>query len=153
MKSVYEKLEEMGLSIPQAPAKGGVYTPCKKFGEGLYYVSGCGPVIGNEKISGKLGGEVSLEAGKQYAKQCMLNVLAVLERELGSLDKIKDCVKLTVFVASEADFYDQPQVANGASELLAALYGEPAGLPTRSAVGMNVLPGNIPVEVEGIFRA
>ncbi|MDE7331058.1 MAG: RidA family protein [Lachnospiraceae bacterium] len=150
--SVYEKLKELGLAIPEAPAKGGMYAPCKKFGDRLIYVSGCGPVIGSEKITGKLGAEISMEEGKKYARQSMLNVLAVLERELGNLDRIKDCIKLTVFVASTEDFYDQPQVANGASGLLSALYGDDAGTPTRSAVGVNVLPGNIPVEIEGIFQ-
>ncbi len=115
-------------------------------------MSGCGPSIaGNdEKIAGRLGKEISLEEGRKYARQCMLNILAVLEREVGDLNKIKDCVKLTVFVASEEDFYDQPQVANGASELLVSLFGNNSA-PTRSAIGLNVLPGNIPVEVEGIF--
>lgn len=150
--SVYERLKELGLTIPEAPAKGGVYAPCKKFGDGLIYVSGCGPAIGGEKITGKLGAEISLEEGKKYARQSMLNVLAVLERELGNLDRIKDCIKLTVFVASAEDFYDQPQVANGASGLLTTLYGDDAGAPTRSAVGIHVLPGNIPVEIEGIFQ-
>ncbi|MDE6202610.1 MAG: RidA family protein [Lachnospiraceae bacterium] len=150
--SVYEKLKELGLAIPEVPAKGGMYAPCKKFGDRLIYVSGCGPAIGGEKITGKLGAEISMEEGKKYARQSMLNVLAVLERELGNLDRIKDCIKLTVFVASTEDFYDQPQVANGASGLLSALYGDDAGTPTRSAVGVNVLPGNIPVEIEGIFQ-
>ena len=150
--NIYERLDKLGLAVPKAPVKGGVYSPCKAFGDGLIYVSGCGPSIaGNdEKIAGRLGNEISLEEGRKYARQCMLNILAVLEREVGDLNKIKDCVKLTVFVASEEDFYDQPQVANGASELLVSLFGNNSA-PTRSAIGLNVLPGNIPVEVEGIF--
>lgn len=151
-RDVYEILNEKGITLPDAPKKGGAYTPCKRFGDGLLYVSGCGPAIGGEKIEGKLGAEISLGEGQQYAMQAMLNVLAVLEEKIGDLNKIQDCIKLTVFVACSDDFYEQPQVANGASNLLAALYGAEAGLATRSAVGMNVLPGNIPVEVEGIFR-
>lgn len=148
---IYEKLKELGLELPAAPAKGGVYTPCKEFGDHLLYVSGCGPVIGGQKINGKLGKEYNLEEGQKYAEQCMLNVLAVLQSKIGNLNKIKDVVKILVFVASEDDFYLQPQVANGASNLLVELFGNEIGAPTRSAIGVNVLPGNIPVEIEGIF--
>ena len=79
----------------------------------------------------------------------MLNVLAVLKREIGDLGRVKNLVKITTFVASTPDFYDQPQVANGGSELLAKLFDE---VPSRSAVGMAVLPGNIPVETEALFE-
>ena len=149
--SVYEKLSEMGLSLPTPPAKGGVYTPAKKFGENLVYISGCGPII-QEAVSGKLGKEYSVEEGKTFARDAMLNVLAVLEREIGSLDKVKNVVKILVLVAGTDEFYEQPQVANGASGLLVELFGESCGAPTRSAIGVNALPGNIPVEVEGIFE-
>ena len=77
--------------------------------------------------------------------------LAVVHDKIGDLNKIKDVVKILVFVASEDDFYSQPQVANGASNLLVKLFGSEKGAPTRSAIGVNVLPGNIPVEIEGIF--
>ena len=80
----------------------------------------------------------------------MLNVLAVLKRDLGSLDRIRSFEKITVFVASTDEFYEQPQVANGATALLQEVFGDEIGLPTRSAVGMNVLPGNIPVEIEAL---
>ena len=148
---VYEKLKELGLTLPKAPAKGGVYAPAKRFGGNLYYVSGCGPVIG-EPITGKLGAEFTVEQGQTFAQNAMLNVLSVLERAIGDLNKVTNCVKITVFVAGAADFYQQPQVANGGSGLLVSLYGEEKGAPTRSAVGMNALPGNIPVEIEGIFE-
>lgn len=148
---IYKKLKELGLTLPPAPAKGGVYTPCKEFDGNLLYVSGCGPVIGDQQISGKLGKEYTLEQGQKYAEQCMLNVLAVVQDKIGDLNKIKDVVKILVFVASEDDFFSQPQVANGASNLLVKLFGSEKGAPTRSAIGVNVLPGNIPVEIEGIF--
>ena len=149
---VYEKLKELGLTLPEAPAKGGVYTPCKQTEDGYAYISGCGPVIGGVQVTGKLGQDVSVEDGQKYAQNCMLNVLAVLERKIGDLNRVADVVKILVFVASADDFYAQPQVANGASNLLVSLFGEDVGAPTRSAVGMNVLPGNIPVEIEAIFK-
>ena len=148
---VYEKLRELGLTLPKAPQKGGVYSPAKRFGKGLYYVSGCGPVI-DAPVTGKLGREFTVEEGQKYACQAMLNVLAVMEKAVGDLNRIKNCVKITVFVAGADDFYSQPQVANGGSGLLVALFGEENGAPSRSAVGMNALPGNIPVEIEGIFE-
>lgn len=150
--NVYDKLKELGLELPKAPSKGGVYSPCKRFGAGLAYISGCGPVINGEQVTGKLGCEFSIEEGQKYAQQSMLNVLSVLETEIGDLNKVKDVVKILVFVASTDDFYFQPQVANGASNLLVELFGEGAGTPTRSAIGLNVLPGNIPVEIEAIFQ-
>ena len=82
----------------------------------------------------------------------MLNVLAVLQDRIGDLNKVNQVVKILVYVASDDDFYEQPYVANGGSQLLVDLFGEEVGAPTRSAVGMNVLPGNIPVETEAIFE-
>lgn len=147
--SIEAKLAEMGLKLPTPPPKGGVYSPAKVFGGGkLVYISGCGPVI-DTPVTGKLGAEVSIEEGQVYARDCMLNVLAVLKREIGDLDRVKSLVKITTFVASTPDFYDQPKVANGGSELLNALFGD---VPTRSAVGMVALPGNIPVETEALFE-
>lgn len=149
---VYQKLAELGLKLPTPPAKGGVYAPARQFGTGLVYVSGCGPSIGGVTCQGKLGSEFTLEQGQTYARNCMLNVLAVLEANIGSLNKVKAAVKITTFVASANDFYDQPKVANGGSALLVALFGEEAGAPSRSAIGVNVLPGNIPVETEALFE-
>lgn len=148
---VYQKLKELGLTLPEPPPKGGLYAPCKRFGENLYYVSGCGPSVGGSVVGGKLGESVNEEEGRYYARNCMLNVLSVLEREIKDLNKVKCTVKLLVFVASANDFTSQPQVANGASQLLLDLFGED-GLPARSAIGVNVLPGNIPVEIEALFE-
>ena len=147
---VYGKLKELGLTLPEAPAKGGVYTPCKLTEDGYAYISGCGPVIGGVQAAGKLGQEYSVEEGQKFAQNCMLNVLAVLERDLGSLDRICSFDKITVFVASADDFYEQPQVANGATKLLQDVFGNEIGLPTRSAVGMNVMTGKIAVEIEAL---
>lgn len=152
MSKVEEKLKEMGLALPQPPAKGGLYSPAKRFGEKLVYISGCGPVIDGTPVVGKLGAEVTEEKGYEYARNSMLNVLAVLKREIGDLDLVKSAVKVTCFVASAPDFYNQPQVANGGTRLLMDLFGEEAGAPSRSAIGQCVLPGNIPVEIEAIFE-
>ncbi len=146
--NVYEKLKELDLKLPKAPEKGGVYSPAKRFGGNLIYISGCGPVI-DLPVTGKLGIDMTIEEGQKHACNSVLNVLAVLEREVGDLNKVKGCVKLLVFVAGSDTFYSQPQVANGASALLAKLFGD---VPTRSAIGVNALPGNIPVEIEGIFE-
>lgn len=151
MKDVYGKLKELGLEIPKAPPKGGVYAPARQFAGNLIYISGCGPVI-HEPVAGKVGREFTKEEAQVFSRDAVLNVLAVLQDKIGDLNKVKQVVKILVFVASDDEFYDQPFVANGASKLLVDLFGETDGAPTRSAVGMNVLPGNIPVEVEGIFE-
>lgn len=148
---VYEKLKEMNLELPPAPPRGGMYTSCKAFGQGLYYVSGCGPVIG-EPVTGCLGRELDVAQGQQYARNCMLNVLAVLQSVIGDLNKVRSVVKITTFVESADDFHDQPAVANGGTQLLKDLFGEKTGLPSRSAIGVNSLPGNIPVETEALFE-
>ena len=149
---VYQTLEKLGYTLPKAPAKGGVYSPCKRFGKTLIYVSGCGPIINGKSISGKLGDTVTVEQGKECSRDCMLNVLAVLEAEIGDLNKVKNVVKILTFVAGTSDFSDQPMVANGGSELLVPLFGEEIGAPSRSAIGVNALPGNIPVETEALFE-
>ena len=81
--NIYEKLKELNLEIPAAPPKGGVYSPCQEFGSNLVYVSGCGPVTGEEKVTGKLGNEFTTEEGKVLSRNAMLNVLAVLQDKIG----------------------------------------------------------------------
>lgn len=111
-------------------------------------VSGCGPDLpGKPFPKGKLG-ELTVEDGPTAAANCMLNALSILRRDLGTLDKVRSVVKMLAFVASQDNFYQQPAVANGASRLLIDVFGEQIGCPSRSAIGVNVLPGNIPVEVE-----
>ena len=144
---VYQKLKELGLKLPEAPAKGGVYTPCKLTEDGYAYISGCGPCMAGETISGKLGKEFDVAQGQKLAESCMLNVLAVLEKKIGDLNRVTDMVKLLVFVASENDFYSQPQVANGLSDLLVEVFGE-QGKHARCAFGVASLPMNLPVEAE-----
>ena len=151
MRDVYAKLNELGLEIPKAPAKGGVYSSSKTFGSNLVYISGCGPVIG-DPVAGKVGQEFTKEEAREFAKNAMLNVLSVLQAQIGDLNRVKQAVKILVFISSDDSFYEQPYVANGGSQLLVDLFGEEAGAPTRSAIGVNVLPGNIPVEIEAIFE-
>ena len=148
---VYEKMKELGITLPKAPTKGGVYAPVKQFGSGLVYVSGCGPSIA-EPIKGKLGKDFTIAQGQEFARNCMLNVLAVLEANIGDLRKIKNCVKILTLVAGTEDFYEQPAVANGGSQLLIDIFGPEIGTPSRSAIGVNALPFNMPVETEGLFE-
>ena len=120
---IYEKMKELGVELPAAPAKGGLYSSCKKFGGNLFYVSGCGPVI-DGPVTGRLGKEVTVEQGQVYARACMLNVLAALEKAVGDLRRVKSAVKITTFVQSADDFHEQPAVANGGTQLLLELWGE-----------------------------
>lgn len=149
MLNLENALAKYGLVLPNPPPKGGVYEPVKEFGDGLYYLSGCGPVFnGEQRFTGKLGAEFTVEQGQEAARYCMLNLLANLKFRIGDLNKVKRIVKMLCFVAGTADFYDQPLVANGGSQLLVDIFGEDRGCCARSAVGMNALPGNIPVEIE-----
>jgi enamine deaminase RidA (YjgF/YER057c/UK114 family) len=150
--AIEKKLDAMGLSLPDAPAKGGMYRPMIEFGEKLVYISGCGCSLDQTPIAGKLGREFTTAEGRELARDSMRNVLAVLKAGIGDLTRVKRAVKLLVFVAGADDFYEQPQVANGASQLLVDAFGEEIGLPARSAVGTNALPGNLPVEIEAIFE-
>lgn len=115
----------------------------------LLYCSGCGPDLGNgNTVVGKVGKDLTLEQGQLAARNCMLNLLANLQDKIGDLNKIKRFVKVLAFVNSADNFYMQPQVVNGGSELIRDLYGEENGLPARSAIASNALPGNIAVEIE-----
>jgi enamine deaminase RidA (YjgF/YER057c/UK114 family) len=149
MLNLEKALAQYGLSMPNPPARGGVYEPVKEFGANLYYLSGCGPVFnGEQRFTGKLGVEFTVEQGQEAARYCILNLLANLKAGIGELDRVKRIVKMLCFVAGADTFYDQPQVANGGSQLLVDIFGGERGRCARSAVGMNALPGNIPVEIE-----
>lgn len=149
MRDVYEVLKEKNITLPQPPPKGGVYTPVQEFGDKLLYCSGCGPDLGGgNNVVGKLGKDLTLEDGQRAAYQCMLNLLANLDAKTGDLNRIKRFVKVLAFVNSTDDFGMQPQVVNGGSNLLAELFGEEAGVPARSAIGTNALPGGIACEIE-----
>lgn len=150
---IEEKLQDMRIELPQAPARAGLYRQTQEFGERLVYVSGCGPDLnGVCALKGRLGREVDIPTGQEAARRCMLNALAILKRDLGDLDRIGRFVKMLAFVSSDDGFYEQPLVANGATAFLIELFGQEIGCPTRSAIGVNVLPGNIPIEIELIVE-
>ena len=149
---IYKKLRELNIVLPQPPPLGGIYKPVKQVGN-LLYVSGQGPTEnGIPLLRGKIGQECTIEDGQHAARLCVLNALSNLQQYLGDLNEIKSVVKLLVFVASAKDFGQQPQVANGASQLLVELFGQEQGIGVRSAIGTNELPDNIPVEIEFIFE-
>lgn len=146
---ISERLKELQMTLPEVPKAGGVYEPVRMFGANLAYLSGMGcNCEGGKVFQGKVGCDIGAEEAEEAARQCVLNSLAVMEKNLGSLDRIKKIVKVLGFVASSDDFYGQPQVMNAASSLLCQIFGDEAGKGARSAIGVNVLPGNIPVEVE-----
>lgn len=150
--SFNDVLKEKGFELPPVPEEGGSYVSMKEFGENLLYVSGsCADVL-DDQPRGKLGKEVSVEDGKKYARTTMLNILALIQDRYQTLDVIRSFVKLLVFVASEDGFYDQPAVANGATDFLIEVFGEETGKPARSAVGVYSLPDNLPVEIECIIE-
>ena len=149
--NIYDRLKELELTLPQPPARGGVYVPVKQVGK-LLFVSGQGPMVdGKPAFVGKVGAERTIEEGQEAARVCVLNTLAWLHEHLGDLNRIRDVVKLLGFVASAPGFNRQPEVINGASQLLVDILGD-SGWHARSAIGSNELPGNITVEVESIFE-
>lgn len=146
-----QRLAEMGLAVPQVVAPLAAYAPAARTGT-LVFTAGQLPARDGAMLAtGKLGAEVSEELGYECARQCALNALAAIKAEIGELSAIRRVVKAVVFVASTPDFTAQPQVANGASELLGQVFGD-AGTHARSAVGVSALPLDVPVEVELIVE-
>lgn len=146
------QVQSLGLDLPPAPPKGGVYQPVVIVGN-VAYVSGHGPYRPNGTyITGRVGADLGLDEGKEAARQVGLAMLATLRKEFGSLDRVKRVVKLLGMVNSTPDFPDHPKVINGCSELFAQVWGDQNGIGARSAVGMGSLPGNIAVEIEGVFE-
>lgn len=147
-----QRFEKLGLTLPPAPKPLGVYKPFLTVGN-LVYVSGHGTVKDDGTlIIGKVGQDLSKDAGKAAAQQVGLAILATLKANLGSLDRIKRVIKVLGMVNCTADFQHQPYVINGCSELFAKVWGEDNGVGVRSSVGMGSLPDNIPVEIEAVFE-
>lgn len=141
------RLAELGITVPEVVPPVAAYQPTARTGN-LVFTAGQLPARDGEMIAvGKVGADVTEEQAYECARQCALNALAAIRAEIGSLDDIVRIVKAVVFVASTPDFTGQPKVANGASELLGEVFGE-AGKHARSAVGVPVLPLDVPVEVE-----
>ncbi len=150
--SAESKVLELNLDLPPAPAPMGVYKPIVIV-DGVAYLSGHGPLRSDGSLhKGRVGLEVDQDAGYAAARQTGLAMLATLKAGLGSLDRVKRVIKVLGMVNCDADFENHPAVINGCSELFAEVFGEDSGVGARSAIGMGSLPGNIPVEIEGIFE-
>jgi enamine deaminase RidA (YjgF/YER057c/UK114 family) len=146
------RVKELHLVLPPAPKPVAKYKTAIILGTRLL-VSGHGPLKADKTmITGRLGKDLNVEQGKEAARQTGLAILATVQATLGSLDKVVRLVKSLGMVNAEPDFKDHPQVINGYSELMAEVFGEDAGVGTRSAVGMGSLPGNIAVEIECEFE-
>jgi enamine deaminase RidA (YjgF/YER057c/UK114 family) len=146
------RLRELGLRVPEPPPAVANYVGAVRSGN-LLFVAGHGPFEeGKPTFVGKLGRELDVAEGRRSAQLVALNMLATIKAELGDLDRVTRVVKLLVLVNSMPDFGDQPQVANGASDLLVDIFGEERGRHARSAVGMGALPFGISVEIEGVFE-
>ena len=149
--SVEARLAALGLELPEVAIPAGAYVPAVISGN-LVFTAGQIPLVeGKLMAEGRLGAEITAEAGKEIAQRCALNAIAAVKSVLGDLGRVKKVVKVVGFVASTPEFTAQPGVVNGASELLQAAFGD-AGIHARSAVGVAVLPLNSPVEVELIVE-
>ena len=152
MSAVEDKLRNMGITLPDTPSPIGNYVPAVRTGN-LVYLSGVGPAPRSDGTTpeGKLGKDLTVEEGYEAARLTAINILSRLKAELGDLDRVKRIVKLLSMVNATPDFTHPPAVANGCSDLLVELFGD-KGRHARSAVGMNSLPNNIPVEIEVIVE-
>ena len=147
-----KRIQELHLTLPPAPKPVAVYTTAVKVGN-MLYVSGHGPLKADKSlILGRVGQDMTLEQGKDAARQVGLAVLSTIRDVLGSLDKVKRIVKTLGWVNCTTEFTDQPKVINGFSELMKDVFGDEAGIGARSAVSAHTLPGGIAVEVECIFE-
>ncbi|MCL2610922.1 MAG: RidA family protein [Defluviitaleaceae bacterium] len=143
-----QKLQELGITLPAAPKPVAAYVPIKQSGNTLY-LSGQLPMVeGKLQYTGKVGDERTLEDGAKAAKICAINALAAIKEHIGSLNKVKNILKLQVFIASKVGFDGQPEVANGASEFFAEVFGQEIGSHARSALGTNQLPRDATVEID-----
>ena len=147
---IAQKLEELGLELPQAAAPVAAYVPTVEAG-GMLHLSGQLPFKDGAVMTGTLGGDRDLAYGQEAAQRCGLMIAAQIKAALGGFERVERIVKLGVFVASTPDFTDQPKVANGASELMVALFGE-SGRHARSAVGVAALPLGAAVEIDAIVK-
>jgi enamine deaminase RidA (YjgF/YER057c/UK114 family) len=146
-----EKLESLGIELPEAAKPLGSYVPFVRTGN-LIYLSGMLPMRnGKLAYTGRAGEDVSLEDAADAARICAINGLAVLRSALGGLGRVKNCVRIEGYVSSAENFIDQPKVMNGASDFMSEVFGE-AGRHSRIAVGVNILPLNSPVEVAFVFE-
>lgn len=149
--SATSRIKELGITLPEVAKPAGAYVPAVQSGN-LVFTAGQIPLVEGKLVAtGKVGKEISVEQARDIARICALNALAAIKGVVGDLDRVKKVVKVVGFVASTADFTQQPQVVNGASELLEQILGA-NGIHARSAVGVAVLPLDAPVEIELIVE-
>ena len=147
-----DKLKELKIKLPEAKAPVGNYVATKVSGKMLFVSGQISIDETGQLIKGKVGKDLDTEAGYNAAKRCALSIIAQVKKACNNdLSKVKSCVKLTGFVNSTDEFIDQPKVLNGASDLIASVFGE-AGMHTRAAVSTNSLPLGVSVEVDAIFE-
>ena len=150
--SYEEKIKELRINLPEAKAPVGNYVATKISGKMLFVSGQISIDESGQLIKGKIGKDLDTEAGYNAAKRCALSIIAQVKKACDNdLSKIKSCVKLTGFVNSTDEFIDQPKVLNGASDLIASVFGD-AGMHTRAAVSTNSLPLGVSVEVDAIFE-
>ena len=150
--SYEEKIKELRINLPEAKAPVGNYVATKVSGKMLFVSGQISIDESGQLIKGKVGKDLDTEAGYNAAKRCALSIIAQVKKACDNdLSKVKSCVKLTGFVNSTDEFIDQPKVLNGASDLIASVFGE-AGMHTRAAVSTNSLPLGVSVEVDAIFE-
>jgi enamine deaminase RidA (YjgF/YER057c/UK114 family) len=150
MSDIEKKLADLGITLPLAPAPAAAYLPYQWADQQLWIAGQIAVHQGKLIYEGKVGQEIDMEQAKACAKQCAINLLAQVKAAAQNLDRVKQVLKLHVFVASTPDFCSQHLIANEASQLLAEVFGE-KGKHARSAVGVAVLPLNSPVEIDAIF--
>lgn len=149
--SIEKRLAELGISLPDSAPPAAMYIPVKQVGN-ILFVSGQIPTKdGKPQFTGKVGGERDLAYAQDAARLCIINMLSAVRGHLGSLDKVKNVVKVQAFVSSAPGFNEQHLVTNAASEMLFNVFGE-AGRHARTAVGVSELPMDVTVEVEAIFE-
>tara|TARA_B100000029_G_scaffold450531_1_gene474525 strand:- start:878 stop:1339 length:462 start_codon:yes stop_codon:yes gene_type:complete len=147
-----EKLKNLNLKLPEAKAPVGNYVATKISGKMLFVSGQISIDESGQLIKGKVGKDLDTDAGYNAAKRCALSIIAQVKKACGDdLSKVKSCIKLTGFVNSTDDFIEQPKVINGASDLIASIFGE-IGMHTRAAVSTNSLPLGVSVEVDAIFE-
>ena len=150
--SYEEKIKELKINLPEAKAPVGNYVATKVSGKMLFVSGQISIDETGQLIKGKVGKDLDTDAGYSAAKRCALSIIAQVKKACGNdLSKDKSCVKLTGFVNSTDEFIDQPKVLNGASDLIASVFGD-AGMHTRAAVSTNSLPLGVSVEVDAIFE-
>jgi enamine deaminase RidA (YjgF/YER057c/UK114 family) len=151
MMTPEERLKQLGIELPDAPKPLGSYVPLVRTGN-LVFLSGMLPLVEGKLLrEGRVGEKVIVDEAREDARTAAINALAILKSNLGTLNKIRRCVKITGYVSSAPDFTEQPKVLNAASDFMFEIFGE-VGRHARAAVGVSVLPLNSPVELEFIFE-